>query len=120
MYKSHYFKDEEFEACSPSCKREQINDGSLARLDLARNEAGIPFVLSSAYRSPAWDISKGRSGKGAHTEGRAFDVLCRDSRSRFRIIRAALAVGFTRIGVASTFIHLDDSSNLTQEVIWTY
>lgn len=120
MYKSVYFKDEEFEACSPSCKRTQINDGALARLDLARNLANTPFVLSSAYRSPDYEVSKGRSGKGAHTEGRAFDILCSDSRKRFSIVRAALEVGFIRIGIGKTFIHLDASTDLPQKVIWLY
>lgn len=120
MYKSHFFTDEEFEACTPSCKRAQINDGSLARLDLCRSIAKTPFVLSSAYRSPEYEKSKSRSGCGAHTEGRAFDIRCVDSTLRMRIVRAALEVGFVRIGIGKTFIHLDDSPNLNQNVIWLY
>lgn len=120
MYKSIYFNEQEFEACTPSCKYEQINEGSLARLDLCRGLAKTPFVLSSAYRSREYEISKGRSGNGAHVDGRAFDIRCRDSVCRFRIVAAALEVGFTRIGIGKTFIHLDDSPNLTQNVIWLY
>lgn len=120
MYKSIYFNEQEFEACTPSCKYEQINEGSLSRLDLCRGLAKTPFVLSSAYRSREYEISKGRSGNGAHVEGRAFDIRCRDSVCRFRIVAAALEVGFTRIGIGKTFIHLDDSPNLIQNVIWLY
>lgn len=120
MYKAHFFSDEEFKACTPSCERSQICDSSLARLDLCRSIAKTPFVLSSAYRSSQYEISKGRSGKGAHTEGRAFDIRCDNSRLRMRIVRAALEVGFTRIGLGKTFVHLDDSPNLSQEVIWLY
>lgn len=120
MYKAKFFSDEEFEACSPTCSRSQICDSSLARLDLARSIAKTPFVLSSAYRSREYEISKGRSGSGAHTEGRAFDIRCVDATQRDRIIRAALEVGFKRIGIARTFVHLDDSPNLKQNVIWVY
>lgn len=120
MYRAHFFSDEEFEACSPSCSRSQINDASLARLDLCRSIAKTPFVLSSAYRSREYEISKGRSGNGAHTEGRAFDIRCVDASIRMRIVRAALEVGFQRIGIGKTFVHLDDSPNLKHEVIWLY
>lgn len=120
MYKPVYFNEQEFEACTPSCKIEQCNPGSLARLDLCRSVAKTPFILSSAYRSREYEVSKGRSGKGAHVDGRAFDIRCRDSVCRFRIVAAALEVGFTRIGIGKTFIHLDDSPNLAQKVIWLY
>ena len=33
---------------------------------------------------------------------------------------AALKVGFKRIGVGKTFIHLDDDMTLPQNVIWNY
>lgn len=120
MYKSKYFKDAEFEACSPHCLREQINDESLQRLDRAREIASTAFVLSSAYRSPDFERKKGRSGKGAHTEGRAFDIRCSDSSKRWCIVFGALAAGFKRIGIAKNFIHLDDSPNLPYPVIWLY
>lgn len=120
MYKSIYFNEKEFLACTPSCRYDQINEGSLARLDLCRGLAKTPFVLSSAYRSREYELSKGRSGKGAHTEGRAFDIRCDSSAIRFRIVASALEVGFTRIGIGKTFVHLDDSPNLSQKVIWLY
>lgn len=120
MYKSKYFKDEEFEACSPSCCREDINDDSLRRLDSAREIAGVPFVLSSAYRSVSHELAKDRSGKGAHTKGRAFDILCRGNAQRWSIVFGALAAGFPRIGISSTFVHLDDDTSLPYPRIWLY
>lgn len=120
MYQSRFFKDEEFEACSPACLREQINEDSLRRLDAAREIAGTPFVLSSAYRSPDYERKKKRSGTGAHTKGCAFDVLCVDSQCRWRIVFGALAAGFKRIGIAPTFIHLDDSFDHPNPRIWLY
>ncbi len=117
---SKYFKDSEFKRCSPSCSIDDMNAETLNRLDQARESAGIPFVLNSAYRSPAHDKSKGRSGTGAHTLGRAVDIRCNTSANRWKIVSALIAAGFTRIGVASTYIHADDSPNHAQNVIWTY
>lgn len=117
---SKYFKDSEFKRCSPSCSIDDMNAETLNRLDQAREYAGIPFVLNSAYRSPAHDKSKGRSGTGAHTLGRAVDIRCNTSANRWKIVSALIAAGFTRIGVANTYIHADDSPNHAQNVIWTY
>lgn len=118
MYK--YFNDLDFQKAVPSCTLQDINPASLKRLDSAREIAGIPFVVNSAYRSSEYEVSKGRTGKGAHTEGRAFDIACRDSRSRWLVVSSALAVGFTRIGIGKNFVHLDDSPCLTPNVIWLY
>ena len=92
----------------------------MSKLDTAREIAGIPFVLTSAYRSPEWDKSKGRSGSGAHTMGQAVDIKCNTSWNRFLVVNALLKAGFKRIGVAKTFIHADDSETHDQEVMWLY
>ena len=92
----------------------------MSKLDTAREIARIPFVLTSAYRSPEWDKSKGRSGSGAHTMGQAVDIKCNTSRNRFLVVNALLKAGFKRIGVAKTFIHADDSETHDQEVMWLY
>jgi len=117
MYNAKFFKDDEFTRVG--CTRSDINDESLQRLDRAREIAGVPFRINSAYRSPEWEKSKGRSGSGAHTLGRAFDIACTTSRERYSIVFGALAAGFPRIGIAKTFVHLDDS-NLPGPAIWLY
>ena len=90
------------------------------RLDMARDIAGIPFVLTPAYRSPEWDRSKGRSGTSAHTLGCAVDIRCNTLQNRFKIVDALRKAGFRRIGIANSFIHADDSDRHTQDVIWLY
>lgn len=97
------------EVPSPSC----LNESSILRLDRARQIAGIPFVVNSSYRSPAYEVSKGRSGSSAHCLGRAFDIKCLSSRERYLIITGAIAAGFSRIGIYSKFVHLDDSPTMT-------
>lgn len=102
------------EAPSPQC----LNETSILRLDRARQIAGIPFVINSSYRSPAYEKAKGRSGTSAHCLGCAFDVRCTNSRSRYLIVTAAIAAGFSRIGIYPRFVHLDDSVKHDQCVIW--
>lgn len=93
---------------------------TLKKLDQTRDFAGCPFQISCSYRSRAWDVSKGRSGNSAHTKGFAFDVEARTDHRRFLILRAAILCGWNRIGVAKTYIHLDNDPGLTKEVSWLY
>lgn len=120
MVTAKYFKETEFNRCSPSCSLQDMQQSTMSKLDTAREIAGIPFVLNSAYRSPQWDKSKGRSGTGAHTTGNAADIRCNTDRNRFLIVDALIKAGFTRIGIAKTYIHADDSQRHSQQVIWLY
>ena len=120
MVNSKHFKESEFNRCSPSCSLQDMQQATIDKLDKARDIAGIPFVLTSAYRSPQHDKSKGRSGTGAHTLGHAIDIRCNDSASRYKIVLALQQAGFTRIGVANSFVHADDSPKHAQDILWTY
>lgn len=120
MVTAKYFKEAEFNRCSPSCSLQDMKQTTISKLDTAREIARIPFVLNSAFRSPEWDKSKGRSGTGAHTTGNAVDIRCTSDRNRFLIINALIKAGFKRIGVAKSFIHADDSETHSQSVTWLY
>ena len=88
-------------------------------LDEAREIAGIPFVINSAYRSPEHPLSI-KNPSSSHIKGLAVDIKATDSVTRFKIVKALIEVGFTRIGIADTFIHVDLDLDKTQNVIWTY
>lgn len=111
MIKLAYFKPAEFKACVPSCSIEQMDEGFLCKLEKARYHAGVPFILLSAFRSSAHDRSKGRSGKGYHTQGRAVDVECRDSVTRWRILYGCSIAGLTCGLSKNGFVHVDDREN---------
>ena len=117
---SKYFSAKEFRACVPSCSIEQMEPGFLELLDRVREAAGIPLVLNCAFRSVAHEKKMGRSGNSAHTRGRAVDIRCHTSTNRYKIVAAALGCGIRRIGVAKTYIHLDNSETHAQDVIWDY
>jgi|TARA_R110000822_G_C15193764_1_gene481653 uncharacterized protein YcbK (DUF882 family) len=91
----------------------------LAKLDEAREFAGIPFVINSAYRSPTHPESI-KNPTSSHIKGLAVDIKSNDSITRFKVLNALIAVGFNRIGIAKTFIHVDLDYDKSQNVIWTY
>ena len=106
---SKYFKNIE----------ENMDVNFLAKLDEAREYANIPFIINSAYRSPSHPESIKRP-TSSHIKGLAVDIRAKDSRTRFLILDALFMVGFTRIGIADTFIHVDLDIDKSQNVIWTY
>tara|TARA_R110000737_G_scaffold30068_1_gene48656 strand:+ start:137 stop:460 length:324 start_codon:yes stop_codon:yes gene_type:complete len=106
---SKYFKNIE----------ENMNESFLNKLDEAREYAGIPFIINSAYRSPGHPLSI-KNPTSSHIKGLAVDISAKDSRIRFLILDALIAVGFSRIGIADTFIHVDMDFDKSQNVVWTY
>jgi len=90
------------------------------RLNEAREEAGIPFIVTSGPRCPHYNAHIKGATYSEHIDGDGADISCTDSRTRSKIINAALKVGFTRIGVARSFIHLGVSPSNDQDVIWVY
>lgn len=113
-----HFSEREFSRIG--CSKSDCYPASLRRLERLRELVGEPLVLTSAYRSVTHERSHGRDGKSAHTLGRAFDISCPSNSLRFKIVSAALQVGFNRIGIGSNFVHVDDSSSHTANRIWTY
>lgn len=120
MIESKYFAEAEFQRCSPACSLQDMNRAFMWMLDAIREEAGIPLVLTCAYRSKEHDLAKGRSGNSAHTKGLAVDIRCNSSATRMKIVKAALTVGIDRIGIGKNFIHLDADHTLPRGVMWDY
>lgn len=120
MITAKYFKESEFKKCVPSCSLQDMQQHTMDRLDKAREIAGIPFVLNCAYRSVAWDKSKGRDGESAHCKGEAVDIRCNTSANRMKIVKSLLKAGFPRVGVGKNYIHADDCETLPQDVMWHY
>jgi uncharacterized protein YcbK (DUF882 family) len=106
---SKYFKEIEY----------KMDKSFLEKLDRAREFAGFPFFINSAYRSPDHPESI-KNPTSSHIKGLAVDIRARDSRTRYLIIDALMHVGFNRIGIADTFIHVDDDKDKSSGVIWTY
>jgi len=104
-----YFKEVEY----------KMDKDFLAKLDKAREFAKVPFVINSAYRSPEHPQSI-KNPTSSHIKGLAVDIKTTDSRTRYKVLNALIQVGFNRIGISDTFIHVDDDKDKSQQVIWTY
>lgn len=107
MYKPRYFKESEFTRCTPPCKLSDMDEAFMYKLDEARDLSDFPFILNSAYRSKAYELSKGRKGTSSHCLGLAVDIACSSSFVRQSILSALIRVGFRRIGIYPSFIHVD-------------
>ena len=104
-----YFKEIEY----------KMDKHFLAKLDKSREYAKMPFVINSAYRSPDHPESI-KNPSSSHIKGLAVDIRTSDSRARYKVLNALMHVGFNRIGIADTFIHVDDDYEKSSNVIWTY
>jgi len=98
---------------------DNMDEEFLQRLDQARAFADIPFIINSAYRSPNHPLSI-KNPSSSHIKGLAVDIKATDNATRFKIVEALISVGFTRIGIADTFIHVDLDFDKRQNIIWTY
>ena len=111
-----YFSLDEFK-CSHSGEN-QIVPEFVEKLDHLREECGFPFVITSGYRCHWHPVEMKKERPGMHTKGIAADIKISNGFQRYLLIKKALEHGFTGIGVAKTFIHLD--TRMDTPVIWTY
>jgi uncharacterized protein YcbK (DUF882 family) len=116
---SKFFKLEEF-TCKCGCGLTNISPTLVSKLDKARGIADIPFVINSGCRCEKHNKMVGGSKSSSHLKGLAVDIKATTSTQRYKIINALLIAGFTRIGVAKTFIHVDIDQDKARNVIWTY
>ena len=114
-----YFKESDF-ACK-CCGKNLCSKSFMNKVDSAREEAGVPFILNSAYRCPEHNLSEGGKVTSSHTQcACAVDIKAEDSRTRFRVTYGLIKAGFTRIGIGRKFVHADEDENKDQEVEWLY
>ena len=91
----------------------------LHKLDEARELAGVPFKITSGYRSPQHNLDVGGRVGSSHIKGLAVDIACVNSHQRQKILTALIQVGFKRVGIGKSFIHTDlDTSK--PNAIWLY
>ena len=113
-----------------------LSDQFMSRLDDARMFAGVPFVITSALRSPEQNAAlKGAVSDSAHLpdaqgQGHAVDLSVEDDGDLFCMILGLVKAGFRRIGIYVTrcednhnrliprHIHVDDDVKKPLDVLW--
>lgn len=115
-----HFELSEFDSPDEIGSGSRMQSSTLQMLDDARGIAGIPFRINSGFRTKEHNAYVGGKKYSSHCYGYAVDIHCTDSRSRFIIIDSLRKAGFNRIGIADTFIHVDNDEEKDPDVIWTY
>ena len=114
----NFHKSEFSCGCGCGLGFEQMDRKLLNRIDIAREFAGVPFVINSSIRCAKHNAKEGGRFNSAHLTGNAVDLRSKNSNDRFKIIEALLCAGFNRIGVYDTFIHIDNDPSKPQKVAW--
>ena len=122
-----YFKKDlsEFDSPDSEGSGNNMDNNFLMKLDYARHNAGIPFKITSGYRTKEYNEDLTRRGyktskNSSHMKGVAVDIQCNNSESRYKIIQSLMNVGITRIGIGKNFVHCDTDNTKIQNVIWNY
>jgi len=120
-----HFNFEEFDCPTLEGSGLPTSDGGkmcidfLHKLDEAREIAGVPFKITSGYRSPQHNLDVGGRVGSSHIKGLAVDIACVNSHQRQKILTALIQVGFKRVGIGKSFLHTDlDTSK--PNAIWLY
>lgn len=115
-----YFKPVEFDSPDAKGSGAQMNLDFVAKLDKLREAVKMPLTILSGYRTPEHNAQVGGVDSSAHETGHAVDLFALSSGMRFLLIETALRMGFRRVGVGGSFVHLDDSLTHAQDVVWLY
>jgi uncharacterized protein YcbK (DUF882 family) len=84
-----------------------MQDEFIHSLDTLRHECGFSFRITSGYRSPSHSIEARKAKPGVHAQGIAADIGTTDGYERYIIVKNAMAMGFSGIGIHKTFVHVD-------------
>lgn len=120
-----FFSEREL-TCKCGCNTIEFDLGFLATLNSIRKECGFSFPISSAYRCPNHPIEARKEVVGAHSHGKAVDILANGEKA-LEIVRVAQNHGIQRIGIqqkgGGRFIHLDgctEEDGFPCPSIWSY
>lgn len=124
------FSKKEFACkCPRDCEAKdggKIDPGFMRDLQITREVYGEPIKVVSGLRCPWWNKHEGGKDDSAHLldendRGHAADLECEHSRIRWNFVGVLRGL-FVRIGLAKTFIHIDNlpDDKKAQDVMWVY
>lgn len=94
----------------------------VAREWVEEHHPGVKFIYNSGVRTEEHNQSVGGVPTSSHsvTCYCAVDIAARSDYERAVIIEALWLVGFRRIGIGRTFIHVDRDPNKNSPRVWHY
>lgn len=114
------FSWSEFECKCGLCGEYSMDIQFVNRLQRMREAYGRGITISSGFRCKLHNELIGGVSTSSHLKGVAADISYAGSRDRHDLILAALEAGFSRIGIAESYIHVDLDTSKSQRVIWLY
>ena len=118
--KFKYFNYEEFDSPDLKGSGKNMSDELVNMLDIARKKYGKSMIINSGYRTSGHNEKVGGKTTSSHLKGLAVDIACSNSVDRFKLYDILREVGFKRIGVGNTFIHVDIYKDKSPKVFWVY
>jgi uncharacterized protein YcbK (DUF882 family) len=115
----NYFSLDEFNCPSLPDSGKNMDINFLYKLEHARELAGVPFKITSGYRTKDHNAEVGGVPNSSHLIGVAADIAVSGGNQRYIILNALIKAGFKRLGIAKTFIHCDTDDTKPNSV-WTY
>ena len=120
-----YFRYEEFDSPDEPGSGSNMDPEFLRMLDEARHTSGIPYKITSGYRTKEYQADLRKRGyptarNSAHLSGFAADIAATTSEQRMRILHGLVLAKFNRIGISRTFVHVDDDPGKPPDVCWLY
>lgn len=104
----------------PHAPRADISTDLIASLERLEKFLGHELKYTSGFRCEGCNRKVGGVEHSAHTRGTAVDVSCLIGSERMLLVTAVLSLGYRRVGIGKTFVHLDVDLTLPQHVLWLY
>lgn len=97
-YTPTYFKKSEIQ---------NLDSHLIVMLDLAREYAQVPFLITSGFRTPEHNAEVGGVVNSAHLKGLAVDIATSEKSDRAMVVYGLLKAGFQRVKLYKGHIHAD-------------
>jgi zinc D-Ala-D-Ala carboxypeptidase len=106
--------------CKCGCGDSNISHKLVHKLQKAREIAGVSFKITSGVRCQMHNKKSGGLASSSHVTGLAADISTPDGLNRHKVLSGLIGAGFTRIGIAKSFIHADIDTSKPFPTIWLY
>lgn len=103
----------------PKCDKRSVNQLTLERAQIIREDAGRPLYITSGGRCPYHPDEIKRTTPADHQKGQGIDFAVFGGFQRAEIVNMGIMRGFNAIGVAKTFVHLGYRAG-EPLVMWVY
>jgi zinc D-Ala-D-Ala carboxypeptidase len=103
-------------------KTESIHPILLDTLGQLEEHMGFELTITSGKRDVEHNATVGGVEDSEHTYELAegVDVLCRQSITRYKMVKWLLQQNIRRIGIGNSFIHIGIAEDKPQFVLWDY